>query len=161
MSANETQVGGTHYKSDLEHWDWSVKLGLPAMDHQVSRYVGRHHKKNGVQDLKKALHHLQKMLELTEAGDLAPWAVGHTYGNTIARALVKDTVRRTRAFVSANHCPPWVGGFMQDLVLREGIEDLRKLITWVELAISEYPPEEKPVAPTDGSAPGPGYVNQD
>lgn len=66
MGANEIQVGGTHYKTDYEHWDWVEDLCLPYLEAQTTRYIMRARKKNGVEDLKKSIHYVDKMLELLQ-----------------------------------------------------------------------------------------------
>ncbi len=62
--ANETQVGGTHYKSSYEHWDFVNDAGLGYFEGQITKYVARWRKKNGLQDLKKANHFLLKLQEI-------------------------------------------------------------------------------------------------
>lgn len=63
--ANKTQVGGSHYKTDgEEHWDRVNRLGLDYFQGQITKYVERCWKKNGVEDLKKARHFLDKYIEL-------------------------------------------------------------------------------------------------
>jgi hypothetical protein len=67
MSANERQVGGSHYKHDgngEEHWDRVSRLGLDYFQGQITKYVERWKMKNGVQDLEKARHFLDKYIEL-------------------------------------------------------------------------------------------------
>lgn len=65
MSANERQVGGTHYKNGgEEHWDRVNRLGLDYFQGQITKYVERWKLKNGVQDLEKARHFLDKYIEL-------------------------------------------------------------------------------------------------
>jgi hypothetical protein len=64
MTANERQVGGTHYKTGgEEHWDRVRRLGLDYFQAQITKYVERCWKKNGVQDLEKARHFLDKYIE--------------------------------------------------------------------------------------------------
>ena len=80
MGANETQVAGEHYKSDYQHWDFVVRgLGGRYFEGQVTKYVSRWRKKNGVQDLEKALHFLAKLKECYVNGDFlslgAVWEV--------------------------------------------------------------------------------------
>lgn len=67
MSANETQVGGVHYKSGYQHWDWVEDMGLPYLPAQVIKYLSRWKKKNGIQDLEKAAHFLDKYIEALTA----------------------------------------------------------------------------------------------
>lgn len=63
--ANNTQVGGTHYKSKkIQPWDYIAANGLGYFDGNVVKYVSRWQDKGGVADLEKALHYLQKLIEL-------------------------------------------------------------------------------------------------
>lgn len=63
MSANDDQVGGTHYKANYQHWDFVENLALPYLPAQVTRYMARWRKKNGIEDLEKALHYMDKFIE--------------------------------------------------------------------------------------------------
>lgn len=75
MSANDRQVGGTHYKQDAggeEHWDRVARLMLDYWQSCITKYVERWKKKNGLEDLKKAQHYLDKYIELVEAGVIQP-----------------------------------------------------------------------------------------
>ena len=66
MSANDTQVGGKHYRTGVQHWDFVAANRLPYFEAQISRYVARHAKKNGAEDLRKAYHYTKKLTELYE-----------------------------------------------------------------------------------------------
>lgn len=58
------QVGGNHYGgTEWQHWDWVEWNGLGYHEGQISRYVLRWRKKDGVKDLDKAVHHLDKLIE--------------------------------------------------------------------------------------------------
>lgn len=59
--ANDRQVGGEHYKSKYQHWDWSIDVKLGPLEYAASKYVSRWWKKNGVQDVEKAKHYVQKV----------------------------------------------------------------------------------------------------
>ena len=61
--ANKTQVAGDHYKSAFQHWDYVALAGIAYLPAQVSKYLTRWEKKNGLQDLKKSLHFLDKFIE--------------------------------------------------------------------------------------------------
>lgn len=63
MSANEMQVGGNHYEANYQHWDLMLDLKTPCPVVYASKYVYRWRKKNGVQDLEKAVHCLRKAEE--------------------------------------------------------------------------------------------------
>ncbi len=64
--ANNTQVGGTHYLSPIQHWDFVVANDLDYFQGQITKYVTRWRKKNGIGDLYKARHFLQKYIEVAE-----------------------------------------------------------------------------------------------
>tara|TARA_R100000963_G_C4532588_1_gene33275 strand:- start:27 stop:248 length:222 start_codon:yes stop_codon:yes gene_type:complete len=59
---NERQVGGSHYEARIQHWDYVLANEIPYMEAQVIRYVVRHKSKNGIEDLEKASHFLQKLI---------------------------------------------------------------------------------------------------
>lgn len=69
MSANDTQVGGTHYKKlDIQPWDamkvWMSKEAFHGfLQGNVIKYIARYKDKNGLEDLKKARHYLDKLIE--------------------------------------------------------------------------------------------------
>lgn len=68
--ANETQVGGQHYqKQGIQHWDFVAANGLDYFQGQITKYVSRWKDKNGIQDLEKAMHFLQKYIEIERAKD--------------------------------------------------------------------------------------------
>lgn len=63
--ANDRQVGGDHYKvGGEEHWDRVNRLGLDYFQGQITKYVERWKQKNGIEDLRKAQHFLEKYIEL-------------------------------------------------------------------------------------------------
>ena len=64
-SANAVQVGGDHYKSKhIQPWDYIAANNLGYFEGNVVKYVSRHREKGGVDDLRKAAHYLQKLIEL-------------------------------------------------------------------------------------------------
>ena len=74
-SANEKQVGGEHYRSDIQHWDFVWANNMDYFQGQITKYVYRWRSKNGLQDLYKAKHFLDKYIELAEEehlGDATP-----------------------------------------------------------------------------------------
>ena len=69
MKANDRQIGGDHYKKGgEEHWDRQWRLyGRGYFVGCITKYVERYHEKNGLQDLEKAKHFLDKLIELEGA----------------------------------------------------------------------------------------------
>lgn len=72
MSANDTQVAGTHYKRfKFETWDVIVDWGLGYLDGNAVKYLSRWQYKGmtreeRLNDLRKARHYLDKLIEITE-----------------------------------------------------------------------------------------------
>lgn len=65
---NSRQVGGDHYKGKtVQPWDFIAANGLGFFEGNVVKYVTRWKDKGGVQDLHKARHYLDKLIEV--AGD--------------------------------------------------------------------------------------------
>lgn len=67
MSANDTQIGGEHYKTKaVQPWDFIVSNGMGYLEGCIVKYVSRHSLKGGIEDLQKAQHYLSKLIELQE-----------------------------------------------------------------------------------------------
>jgi hypothetical protein len=60
-----TQQGGTHYKDfPIQPVEYIHKNGIGYMEGNVIKYVSRHKSKNGKEDLLKAIHYLEMLIEL-------------------------------------------------------------------------------------------------
>lgn len=67
LSANDRQVAGDHYnKRPVQHWDFVVSHDFSYLGGQATKYVSRWRDKNGVVDLQKAMHFIEKMEEVHE-----------------------------------------------------------------------------------------------
>lgn len=66
MSANERQIGGDHYGGgDYQYWDFASDLKFPYLVGCAGKYVFRWHRKGReLEDLDKALHFLDKIIEV-------------------------------------------------------------------------------------------------
>lgn len=63
----ETQVGGNHYKEmAIQPLEFIVANGLDFCQGNVVKYVTRYKTKGGLEDLKKAKHYLDLLIELEE-----------------------------------------------------------------------------------------------
>jgi hypothetical protein len=80
MSANDTQVGGTHYRAhgkEIQHWDLAVMYQWDPFQYQITKYVMRWKYKHAtpeerLKDLQKAAHFLQKYIESAAQYQPAP-----------------------------------------------------------------------------------------
>ena len=66
QDANAVQVGGDHYRTEIQPWDFIVANNLGYLEGNIIKYVSRYKKKGGMADLLKAQHYLQKLIETTE-----------------------------------------------------------------------------------------------
>jgi hypothetical protein len=65
MSALDTQVSGDHYKKmAIQPIEYIHKNGIGFIEGAVIKYVSRWKDKNGVEDLKKARHMLDILIEM-------------------------------------------------------------------------------------------------
>jgi len=65
MSAKEEQVGGGHYKDmKIQPVEFIHANGIPYLEANAIKYLCRWRKKNGIEDLKKAQHYIQLLIEL-------------------------------------------------------------------------------------------------
>ena len=66
--ANDIQIGGDHYKKhgDLQPWDVITAWNLGYLDGTALKYIARWRDKGGINDIKKAIHFLEKFIEVEE-----------------------------------------------------------------------------------------------
>lgn len=64
IRANGQQVGGSHYAvKAIQPWDFIIANNIGYLEGNVIKYVSRWKDKGGIEDLKKAQHYLQKLIE--------------------------------------------------------------------------------------------------
>ncbi len=107
-SASDYQVGGNHYQSDYQHWDWAIDIRLGYLESAATKYVTRWDKKNGVQDVQKGIHYLTKAKEAFVEKRLRNWStvVGAN------RALAHLAIMNTNRFCESNQLSPLETNFM-------------------------------------------------
>lgn len=72
VSALTQQVGGGHYtKLRIQPFEYSLKNKLGAAEHTVVKYVSRWRDKGGIEDLRKARHALDILIEF-ELEEMGP-----------------------------------------------------------------------------------------
>ena len=66
-SALTEQVGGSHYKNfAIQPVEFIQKNGLLFYEGSIIKYVCRWRNKNGIEDLKKARHYIDMLIEMEE-----------------------------------------------------------------------------------------------
>ncbi len=65
MTALDTQAGGSHYKDlPIQPVEYIVENDIPYLEGNVIKYITRHKFKNGREDIEKAIHYCQLILDL-------------------------------------------------------------------------------------------------
>lgn len=64
-TANARQVGGDHYASKaIQPWDYIIANQLGYLEGNIVKYVSRWQSKGGIDDLRKARHYIDKLIEV-------------------------------------------------------------------------------------------------
>lgn len=114
-TANEVQVGGDHYKAaGVQHWDVMAYFSSDYYVGNATKYVTRWRKKNGLQDLQKAGHYLQKLTENLKLGIAAP---------SIAPRFTREKFNQ---FVQDNELKPLEAKFCSLLFFWRGLNELEE-----------------------------------
>ena len=72
MSALDTQVGGSHYKNmTIQPVEFIEMNNLGFCVGNIIKYVCRYKNKNGIEDLKKARHYIDLLIEIEESKNQA------------------------------------------------------------------------------------------
>ncbi len=67
IKVNSYQPGGDHYmKKAIQPWDYIISNDLGYLEGNVIKYVSRWKDKGGIQDLEKAKHYLEKLIEVNQ-----------------------------------------------------------------------------------------------
>ena len=69
--ASDLQVGGGHYKTmPIQPMHFSMVNELDALQHTIVKYVVRFREKNGIQDLEKAKHCIDLLIQYEQTGSI-------------------------------------------------------------------------------------------
>lgn len=115
--ANAEQVGGVHYRSPIQHWDFAASWGVGYFDGQVTKYVTRWRKKRGLEDLNKARHFLEKMIELAKQGRVTPQQTTEWRTDWLSD---HSNVITLQAYCEANEVPPLERTIIHSVVIWDG-----------------------------------------
>ena len=65
MAANDKQIAGRHYKeTSIQPWDYVAANNLGYFEGSAIKYITRWRNKGGIADIQKAIHFLEKLIEL-------------------------------------------------------------------------------------------------
>lgn len=72
QASTDKQVGGSHYQLPIQPIEYILANGLGYCEANVVKYVSRWRNKGGIQDLKKAIHYLEMLIESEEKANERP-----------------------------------------------------------------------------------------
>lgn len=100
-SANDKQIGGNHYKKHkFQHWDFVLMTGMGYLEGNATKYLSRWQDKNGLEDLEKPVHYIEKMMESHKAfGYHNP-----AYGNVQEKDAVFADIKKHLVDLSIRFC---------------------------------------------------------
>jgi hypothetical protein len=83
---NKIQHGGRHYKQFvIEPWDFVSLNSIGYLAGDAIVYIARYKEKNGIEDLRKAGHYINKLIELEEARASADPDVFRAYAEKLLK----------------------------------------------------------------------------
>lgn len=127
---NIRQVGGRHYCTggdNYQHWDLVAETGMGYFEGQVTKYVSRWRKKNGIQDLQKALHFLEKLITISTDRD---------------RDRDRTHITKVKRFAEAAKLTAVEYTIIQDMVSWHQVDDLCLVQCKIEQLIASVPAED-------------------
>jgi len=84
MSALDEQVGGSHYKDcAIQPMEYSMANHLDACQHTIIKYVTRFRQDGGMEDLHKAKHTLDMLIEFEKKGESIPTEMELNFGEIV------------------------------------------------------------------------------
>lgn len=73
MKALDKQEGGSHYKDlPIQPVEYIYKNNIGYFEGNVIKYVSRWRSKNGIQDLEKAKHYIELLIEMESPKEFHP-----------------------------------------------------------------------------------------
>lgn len=133
---NKRQVGGEHYKlTSYQHWDWMAdNFGPEYYIGQITKYLIRWKNKNGVQDLMKADHYLEKMIQLTiqRGKNFLP----RRYGPPLNTSLM----------IEQYNCGSVEAGLLLGFTMYSSVSELQTMQRALDLLIQEAEKSQPPVS---------------
>ena len=125
-SANEIQIAGDHYQGEYQHWDLVVDTNMHYLVANASKYVCRWRKKNGLQDLYKARHYAEKMIECVSEHRIQP-----------IRPLSDSQILLLSKFIKIQKLTMEEASVVELCVLWRNLNDLELVYKVIQLMIEE------------------------
>lgn len=142
---NEIQIGGDHYKTAYQHWDMIVSLGMRSESfiYQVTKYISRWRKKNGVRDLQKGKHFAEKLLELVDKHGKSFLMFSNLPEAVLRDTIVKHVDAHLNDYFKANEIGEAESAICVGIIFANSAERIRAVIEVIDQLIREAVKEEQ------------------
>lgn len=136
MKANDEKLVPKHYASTYIHWDLVIATGMGYLEGNATKYLARWRLKNGLEDLKKSLHYIDKLMEAASSGVVqSPLAAT----NEVVPSIVTEVARFVQAnqlfnteALAINYLATWAG--------REDLVHARRLVNSLIVELEQPAP---------------------
>lgn len=140
MTADDLQVSGDHYKTDYQHWNWILALGFGSEYYigQATKYLTRWRKKNGLRDLLKGQHFIEKLLEIVEQRGDTFLHFGHISDEDIRPIILDHLNSHLQHYIDVNQIDSVTASLIIGVSFANNAQTLREVL-WAckELAAFE------------------------
>lgn len=142
---NSSQIGGQHYRLNpaYQHWDLVVDTNMGYFEGQITKYVTRWRRKNGVQDLKKAIHYINKLISLYEDERLR-------IVNRLRDISTPEKLEKFYNFCSDQKLSRAEVIIFERIVFYTHVDDLKMARLYIEQLIEQSTNHLTPPNPTEG-----------
>jgi NTP pyrophosphatase (non-canonical NTP hydrolase) len=119
LSANDRQIGGTHYQTNLlngkQHWDIMWELyGEAWFVGAVTKYLTRYKLKEGLTSLDKALHYMDKLIECCDSDNFSTVSSTRRAQFLVARRLLFALLTLEADLTAGRHSGP-IGNYAEQI----------------------------------------------
>lgn len=125
---NGKQVGGNHYQSQYQCWDFIHDLRLSFLEGSVAKYISRHRRKDGIKDLQKAQHFIEKLLSIHKEQLLS----------FSTRICCEKTMSVIDTYLSENSPGPTEDAIIVRLCFWQTEQDLRLILKMIKSLETDY-----------------------
>lgn len=122
MKASDRQEAGNHYKDfPIQPAEFCQRNRLNWCEANVVKYTARHAKKNGLEDLRKAMHYLELLAEFEYGAPLSPSGEGYIKAERKASLchscnIGKCTKQAITQCENYSHCPDYVSALRERMM---------------------------------------------
>lgn len=146
---NDYQIGGNHYKTDYEFWDFATDIQMRGLEFGAGKYLARFGTKEdepALKDLQKVAHYIEKIISRVETKAHKP-SHFEPLSNLQANLKINPTrdIARFITTLNGHSFKPKAVAALILLSTWSSLDDLWSAFTYVKELIAEEGPGEDPI----------------